>query len=151
MPVNKSIREQVITENYIIFKHFLRFFTLSHRLKKSDILTKINILQLVYDNINISRTQKIENLQPFSFYTDGGSYNDDYYYFLHNIFQKTGVCHSTRVPKDANIQSYLGRKVAIDPTQMAPKNFKMKSSESNVIMIPYSQYIADKSEIESYK
>ena len=50
---------------------------------------------------------------PFSYFTDGGTYNDDYYYFIHNIFQKTNVCHSTRVPKDANVQAYLGRKIAI--------------------------------------
>jgi hypothetical protein len=56
MPVSRGVRELVITENYIIFKHFLRFFTLSQRLKKSDILAKINIMQLIYDNINIMRT-----------------------------------------------------------------------------------------------
>ena len=51
---------------------------------------------------------------PFCFFTDGGCYNDDYYYFLHNIFNKTGVCYSTRTPKDANVMAYLGRKIAID-------------------------------------
>ena len=56
MPCSKAMREQVITENYIIFKHFLRYFTLNKRLVKSDILTKTNIMKLVYDNINVMRT-----------------------------------------------------------------------------------------------
>ena len=56
MPCSKGMREHVITENYIIFKHFLRYFTLNKRLVKSDILTKINIMKLVYDNINVGRT-----------------------------------------------------------------------------------------------
>ena len=29
MPLSREVRELVITENYIIFKHFLRFFTLN--------------------------------------------------------------------------------------------------------------------------
>ncbi len=29
MPLSKSVREQVITENYILFKHFLRYFNLN--------------------------------------------------------------------------------------------------------------------------
>ena len=44
MPLNKAVRELVITENYIIFKQFLRFFTLSQRLKKTDIPAKVNIM-----------------------------------------------------------------------------------------------------------
>ena len=56
MPCSKKVRELVMTENYIIFKHFLRYFTLNKRLQKSDIPAKINIMKLVYDNINISRT-----------------------------------------------------------------------------------------------
>ena len=56
MPCNRQVRELVITENYIIFKHFLRYFTLSKRLIKSDIPAKINIMKLVYDNVNVQRT-----------------------------------------------------------------------------------------------
>jgi hypothetical protein len=86
MPLSRAVRELVITENYIIFKQFLRFFTLSQRLKKTDIPAKVNIMQLIKDNVDAMGPSKIENLMPFSYYTDGGSYNDDHYYFLHNIF-----------------------------------------------------------------
>lgn len=116
MPLSRCLRELVITENYIVFKQFLRFFTLSQRLKKSDIPAKINILQLIKDNVDAMEPTKFENLMPFCYFTDGGSYNDDHYYFLHNIFQKTGVCHSTRVPKNSNVQAYLGRKILVDPS-----------------------------------
>lgn len=107
-------------------------------------------MKLVYDNINISRTQQIENLMPFCYHTDGGTYNDDYYYFIHNIFQKTGVCHSTRVQTNSNIQAYLGRKIAISQSQLVPKNFKLPG-DNNTILIPFQQFIADKSEEETYK
>ena len=115
MSLSKGVRNSVITENYLIFKHFIRYFNLSQRLKRADIPAKINIMQLIHENVMVSKTQKPENLMPFCFFTDGGCYNDDYYYFLHNIFSKTGVCYSTRTPKDANIMAYLGRRIAIDP------------------------------------
>ena len=103
MPLNKEIRNQLITQNYIIFKQFIRYFNLSRKLKRADIPAKTNIMQLVKANILASSTQRIENLFPYCFYTDGGTYNDDYYYFLHNLFNKTGVCYSTKVPSDANV------------------------------------------------
>jgi hypothetical protein len=141
----------VITENYIVFKQFLRYFTLSQRLKKTDIPAQVNIMQLIKDNIDAMVPTKSENLMPFCFFTDGGSYNDDHYYFLHNIFQKTGVCHSTRVPSNSNVQAYIGRKILVDPSKLIPKNFKVKSTDNNTIMIPYQQFVTDNTEEETYK
>ena len=74
---------------------------------------------------------------PFCFYTDGGCYNDDYYYFIHNIFTKTGICHSTRTPRDVNIQAYLGKKIIIDPSSVLPKNIRVKSSDATILKIPF--------------
>lgn len=51
MGLNKSMRELVMTENYIIFKHFLRLFTLNKRLRKSDIPAKVNMLELIRSNV----------------------------------------------------------------------------------------------------
>lgn len=73
---------------------------------------------------------------PYAYYTDGGTYNDDYYYFLQNIFQKTSICYSTKVPKNAHVQAYIGKKVAVDPTLVPPKNYKVKG-EQNQICLPY--------------
>lgn len=151
MPLSKQVRDLALSENYILFKHFLHYFHMGQRLKRSDIPAKINILQLIQENVTISQISKPENLMPFCFFTDGGVYNDDYYYFLHNIFQKTGVCYSTRVPADANVIAYLGRRVVIDPSQVQPKNLKIKPNDNNTLRIPYESHYADKSEEETYK
>jgi hypothetical protein len=87
---------------------------------------------------------------PYCFYTDGGTYNDDHYYFIHNIFQKTSICHSTKVPKNSNIQAYIGRKIAVEPTALPPKNYKVKNEE-NQICLPYELHYADKTEEETFK
>ena len=89
---------------------------------------------------------------PFSYFTDGGTFNDDYHYFLHNIFTRTYVCHSSKVPKNSNIQAYLGRRVIVDPVTVNPKLFKVHSDENpNIISVPYENYLADKQEEETMK
>ena len=54
--LNKHIRNIVLAENYILFKHFVRYFNLHSRLKKSDIPAKVDILQLIKKNIDIKKT-----------------------------------------------------------------------------------------------
>lgn len=48
--LNKRTRELILQENYIIFKHFIRYFNLHERLKRADIPAKIDILQLIKEN-----------------------------------------------------------------------------------------------------
>jgi hypothetical protein len=48
---------------------------------------------------------------PYCYYTDGGTYNDDTKYFINNIFSRTGVCYSSKVAQNTNVQAYLGRRV----------------------------------------
>jgi len=51
-------------------------------MKRTDIPARIPIMQLVKDNMLIARSEQMDNIEPFCFYTDGGTYNDDYYYFI---------------------------------------------------------------------
>lgn len=45
LPLNRKLRELVLSENYLLFKHFLRNFNMhSDRLKRSDIPARIDIL-----------------------------------------------------------------------------------------------------------
>lgn len=41
MVLNKEIREQILSENYIMYKMYLKYFTLNPRLKR-DILPAYN-------------------------------------------------------------------------------------------------------------
>jgi hypothetical protein len=54
MLMNKRMRELIMSENYILFKHFLRDFNiLNDQLKRSDIPAKISIMQLLRDNYSL--------------------------------------------------------------------------------------------------
>jgi hypothetical protein len=102
--VNKDIRLIVIENNYILFKSFLKHLHLNSRMKRSDILLRSNhILTFLQSNLSKMHLGEPKDLHPFLFEADGGTYNDDYHYFLQNIFSNSGVCHSTKVPTNANI------------------------------------------------
>lgn len=120
-------------------------------MKRADIPAKASIFSLLQENLQLSKTGKAENLEPFAFYTDGGTYQDSNKYFINNIFSRSGVCHSTRVPKNANVQFYLGRKIEVsDPNQVLPAQHKVKG-QANEICLPYEKFVKDTDEEESFK
>ena len=91
-----------------------------------------------------------QNLLPFSFFTDGGTYNDDTKYFINNIFSRSGVCYSSKTPKNTNVQLYMGRRLDYDATKMQPKDHKLKG-EMNVICLPYEKFLTESTEAETFK
>ena len=109
--LNRKLRSIVQSENYLLFKHFLRNFNLlNDRLKRADIPAKIAIMTLLRDNFSLRSIEHLPGiLLPFCYYTDGGAYNDESKYFIHNIFSRSNVCYSSKIPKCAHVQAYLGR------------------------------------------
>jgi len=110
MLLNKKHRELIQSENYLLFKHFLRNFNiLNERLKRSEIPARVNIMDLLRDNFSLRLSNSAlgigigSNLHPFAYYTDGGTFNDDTKYFINNIFSRSGICHSTKVAKNTNV------------------------------------------------
>ena len=64
------------------------------------------------DNLKADGSSKqISDLMPFCFYTDGGTFNLDFTYFIQNIFKQTTICYSTKVPGNAHVQAYLGQAI----------------------------------------
>ena len=75
--MNKRLRALILEENYILFKHFLRNFNLlNDRMKRTDIPAKACIVTLLKDNLRLRAPgePKAKNLEPFAYYTDGGTY-----------------------------------------------------------------------------
>jgi hypothetical protein len=114
MSLSKHFRETFMSENYLIFKQFIRLFNLHPRMKRSKIPANIDVFTLIKENLLLKNFSKIENLHPFAYNTDGGTYQNSTRFFLQNIFSKSGVCHSTRINANSNIQSYLGRRVHME-------------------------------------
>lgn len=151
MVLNKKIKHLIQSENYLLFKHFLFSFNLlNDRLKRSLIPARLppsSLLNLFKDNLSppwepSSWPPSLVDLHPYAFYTDGGTYNDDTKYFINNIFSRSGVCYSSKVPKNTNVQCYIGRRVEVEVNKALPKDHKVKGSP-NEILLPYAKYMFD--------
>ena len=51
MRLRKDISEHVMAENYILFKKFIKSFSLNKRLKKSDMPAYVDVFNLIKENI----------------------------------------------------------------------------------------------------
>lgn len=121
-----------MTDNYIIFKKFIRHFCMNKRMKKSDMPAYVDVFKLIKDNALVDRLSKATRLQPFVFYTDGGIDNDNYCYFMDKLFmQDSTYCYSSRPVDPAqggiNIQAYVGR-VAYN-SDIKPIDFRKDPSD----------------------
>lgn len=87
MVLNKAVRVEIKGQNYIIFKKFVKEFTLNKRLKKGPlILLPPDMLEFARENMRISKQVLPKLIQPFVFSTDSGVINDEYQYSMHQLF-----------------------------------------------------------------
>jgi hypothetical protein len=85
--LSKSTREWMKAENYILFKHFIRYYNMHDRHKRCDIPAKTDVYKMIIENgLICSSKTSAEALVPFCFGTDGGTYNDEMTYFIHKMF-----------------------------------------------------------------
>lgn len=135
--LNKKVRQNVMLENYTIFKKFIRQFSLNKRLKKSDLPAYIDVFKLIKDNMVI-RHEKSQRIQPFVFFTDSGVDQESYQYFMHQLFGEGSYCYCTRqVDLDKNgahLQAYLGRRAMHN--ELRPMDFRKEKNDPMVIQLP---------------
>ena len=95
----------------------------------------VPIQSLLRDNLS-DNLLKPDNLQPVAYFTDGGTYNDDSSYFIHNVFQKTLVCHSSKAGNNVNVQAYFGKSNGFFKDAMAqdPKTHKVGDDPNKICL-----------------
>ncbi len=54
--LSKEVRNHVLAENYILYKHFLEEFNLHDRMKRADLPARVSIMKMIKENILISQT-----------------------------------------------------------------------------------------------
>lgn len=58
MVLNTEIRKQILGENYLIYKMYIKYFTLNPRLKRDDTPAYFDIFKLCKENIILSNSNK---------------------------------------------------------------------------------------------
>lgn len=56
MLLNKKIGNLIRSENYLLYKHFLRTFNIMNdRMKRTDIPARVDVIQLFKENMRINK------------------------------------------------------------------------------------------------
>jgi len=96
MVLNSTIRDEVLSQNYLLFKKFIKEFTLNKRFEKTDMIVNHNVIDLIKTNIQLSLKSKAEHIQPFVFFTDGGVCSDEFFYSMHQLFGNGKYLYSSK-------------------------------------------------------
>ena len=156
MVLNKVVRSEIQSENYLLFKKFLQTFSLNKRLKRSDIIVNSDVVDLFKRNVLQAKGQA-ESIRPLVYYTDGGVYKDTAGYSLHQLFGKGDQLYSSKYlstlqrQTGIHLQAYLGRETNHTKVSLNPSDFKKSKHDPMIIQLPIEECVVDKKEAESYK
>lgn len=74
------------SDNYILFKKFLKLFCLNKEMRRSDMIAYVNVLQLIKENVSLPMSKQPAAILPAGYYSNTGAQDDEFSYFVHNIF-----------------------------------------------------------------
>ena len=94
-PLSRDYNAFVKSENYTLYKRFLQLFCLNYNKKRDGLAAECDIVQLIQDCCTLKTTQSEEYIKCYSFYTDGGAYQDSNTYFLYRLQGDGNTLHST--------------------------------------------------------
>jgi len=84
--VNKWAHSKVKDENYVFFKKFIWMLNIPSSFESSDLAIRENIFDVLKWSLALIKKNELKEINPFAFYTDGGSYSNDGKYFIHCIW-----------------------------------------------------------------
>lgn len=94
-PLSRDYNAFIKSENYTLYKRFLQLFCLNHNKKRDGLAAECDIVQLIQDCCTVKAAQSEEYIKCYSFYTDGGAYQDSNTYFLYRLQGDGNTLHST--------------------------------------------------------
>jgi hypothetical protein len=88
--VCKQAKEAVERENYALFQKLREFLNIPTTFDSSSIMATEDVSEMFKYVISALKGKSID-VAPFAFYTDGGVDTNSNYYFLQNVWKKTGI------------------------------------------------------------
>ena len=156
MMLNKSIRNEIKTQNYLVFKVFCKEYSLNKRIERSDFIANHDVFKLIKDNMMQSKTVKQEDMKPFTFYTDGGVDLNNITYSFTKLFDSGMSLYASqnlnleKFKTGINVQAYIGRKTWT-PKQYTLNDYRKDTNDSMVFQMPIEPQLTDAKEQESFK
>lgn len=138
--LSKRIRKAVENENYALFQKLRNYLKLPTTFDTSDIASNRNI-ETVFKKVLEAVKTPATSANPFAFYTDGGVDTSSNYYFLHNVWKKTGICYCTVAHENIHVQSILSKSIELPADQNQPMKFMESTKNVLKLRIPYEKYL----------
>lgn len=159
MRLSWSIRHLIQSDNYNLYKKFLKLYCLNKEMRRSDMIAYVNVVKLIKENVSLPMSKQPEAILPAGYYSNMGAQDDEFSYFVHNIFNVNSgymtYC-SGDIPDPSvtgiNIQAYMGQEIKIDSSSYLSLTAHRKDPENPLeIELPYEQFVTNKNEIETFK
>jgi hypothetical protein len=144
--LSKSVKEAIERENYFLFQKFREFLNIPTTFDSSDLPSKENIAD-IFKTVLAAIKSEPNGLSPFAFYTDGGVDTNSNYYFLQNLWKKTGICYCTIAHANVHVQSILSKTVDLPAADNNPMLFLENPKSKLKIRIPYENYTTADSDL----
>lgn len=62
MIVSRAVRSEVVSQNYQLFKQFIKAYSLNKRMEKSDMIVRHEVLSLIKSNLQLSLKSKPDQI-----------------------------------------------------------------------------------------
>ena len=88
--LNKVTKEAIERENYTMLQKIREFLNIPTTFDANDILSTKDVTEVFKYVLEAVKSEPVA-ITPFAFFTDGGVDNNTNYYFLQNVWKKTGI------------------------------------------------------------
>ena len=125
MRLSWSIRHLIKSDNYTLYKKFLKLFCLNKELRRSDIVAFVDVLQLIKENVSLPLSRQPSQIIPAAYYSNFSAQDNELSYFAQNIFNVGTFLNycSGDIPEPelcgVNIQAYMGQETNMQAYNMA--------------------------------
>ena len=80
--LSRDFKNRIEEENYLLFMKLIRTFKIPFTYELNDLPARENVIQVFKKAQQKVIDNKLEDLTPFAFYTNGGTYNSIKDYFI---------------------------------------------------------------------
>lgn len=140
--LSSLVRDAIEQENYALFLKLKNFLHIPYTYDSSELASQENIVSWIR-SVAEALNEEPQSISPFAFYTDGGVDTNGSYYFLQNVWKKTGIWYWTIANSNVHVQSVLSKAVDMPSADNNPMNFLEDKKNKNKIRIPFENYIVD--------
>lgn len=140
--ISKSVKAAIENENYALFMKIRDYLNLPTTFYSSDLISKYNVEDIFKRAVAASK-QEATLLSPFAYFTDGGVDTNSNYYFLQNVWKKTGIWYCTTANNNIHVQSILSKTIDLPTAENNPMKFLESKKNKLRIRIPIEKYIID--------